>query len=110
MRCGVYYIINCLERSINGTVAKTYTLNFFIAFFKAIDNIINPALHTFDLYTINSISEGKDTLGDVTVKLKADGKSFVGRGLSTDTIEASIRAYLKAINKLQAYANVQKGE
>lgn len=80
------------------------------ASFKAIDNIINPAPHTFDLYTINSISEGKDTLGDVTVKLKADGKSFVGRGLSTDTIEASIRAYLKAINKLQAYAAVQKEE
>lgn len=72
------------------------------ASFKAIDTIINPGEHTFDLYTINSISEGKDTLGDVTVKLGADGKSYVGRGLSTDIIEASIIAYLTALNKMQA--------
>ena len=72
------------------------------ASFKAIDNIIKPGEHTFDVYTINSTSEGKDTLGDVTVKLSQNGKSFVGRGLSTDIIEASITAYIKAINKMQS--------
>lgn len=70
------------------------------ASFKAIDNIINPPEHTFEIYTINSISEGKDTLGDVTVKLSANGRTFVGRGLSTDIIQASITAYIKAISKM----------
>lgn len=71
------------------------------AAFKAIDKIIKPIEHTFDLYTINSISEGKDTLGDVTVKLIADNRSYIGRGLSTDIFEASILAYIKAMNKMQ---------
>lgn len=72
------------------------------ASFKAIDSIINPPEHTFDIYTINSISEGKDTLGDVSVKLKSGNRTFVGRGLSTDIIEASITAYITAINKMMA--------
>ena len=72
------------------------------AAFQAIDGIINPPEHTFDIYTINSISEGKDTLGDVTVKLSAENRTFVGRGLSTDIIEASIIAYINAANKMKA--------
>ncbi len=76
------------------------------ASFKAIDNIVNPVEHTLELYTINSTSEGKDTLGDVSVKLKAADKTYVGRGLSTDIIEASLKAYINAVNKMQA--SVQK--
>jgi len=72
------------------------------AAFKAVDRIVKPAEHTFDVYNIHSISEGKDTLGDVTVKLSAGGRSYTGKGLSTDVIEASLVAYLKAVNKLCA--------
>ena len=72
------------------------------AAFKAIDSIVNPPACTFDIYNIHSISEGKDTLGDVTIRIASDGKTYVGRGLSTDIIEASIKAYLIAINKLMA--------
>ncbi|MBQ9133672.1 MAG: 2-isopropylmalate synthase [Clostridia bacterium] len=72
------------------------------ASFKAIDNIVNPVEHTLELYTINSTSEGKDTLGDVSVKLKAGDRTYVGRGLSTDIIEASLKAYINAVNKMQA--------
>ena len=79
------------------------------ASFKAIDGIINPPEHTFDIYTINSISEGKDTLGDVSVKLKSGNRTFVGRGLSTDIIEASITAYITAVNKMMA-GNSAQGE
>ena len=71
------------------------------ASFKAIDKIVNPEAHTFKTYTIQSISEGKDTLGDVTVRLAAGGRTFTGKGLSTDIIEASILAYINAINKMQ---------
>ena len=72
---------------------------------SAIDRIIKPEAHTFEIYQINSISQGKDTLGDVHVTLKADGRSFTGHGLSTDIIEASILAYLSAANKLKAYSD-----
>ena len=71
------------------------------ASFNAIDKIVKPIPHSFELYTINSISEGKDTLGSVTVKLSAGNETFTGRGLSTDIIEASILAYIEAANKLQ---------
>ncbi len=76
------------------------------ASFKAIDNIVNPIEHTLELYTINSTSEGKDTLGDVSVKLKAGDRTYVGRGLSTDIIEASLKAYINAVNKMQAAQGV----
>ena len=41
--------------------------------------------------------------GDVTVKITAHNKTFTGRGLSTDIIEASVNAYLTAMNRMSAY-------
>ena len=80
------------------------------ASFNAIDKIIQPVEHSFEIFSINSISEGKDTLGDVTVKLSAGGRHFSGHGLSTDIIQASIVAYIEAANKLQAYHNKHQKE
>ena len=62
------------------------------AAYNAIDAIVKPSEHSFDIFNIHSISEGKDTLGDVTVKVNAYGRNFTGRGLSTDIMEASINA------------------
>lgn len=73
------------------------------AVFNAIDKIVKPVEHSFDIFSINSTSQGKDTLGDVTVKLKAQNRSFNGHGLSTDVIEASILAYIDATNKMQHF-------
>lgn len=71
------------------------------AAYKAIDKIMNPVPHVLEKYAINAVSEGKDTLGEATVRLKTeDGRKVNGRGLSTDIIEASIAAYLNAVNKL----------
>ena len=70
------------------------------AAFNAIDAIIQPKEHVFNIYQIASTSEGQDTLGDVTVKLLREGRTYTGRGLSTDVIEASIVAYIKALNRL----------
>lgn len=76
------------------------------AAYNAIDKIINPPEHTLDTYNIRAVSEGKDTLGEVLVKLKtADNRIYNGRGLSTDIIEASILAYLNAVNKLPEVAD-----
>ncbi len=73
------------------------------AAYNAIDMIMKPSEHSFDIFNIHSISEGKDTLGDVTVKVNAHGRTFTGKGLSTDIIEASVNAYLKALNRLAAF-------
>ncbi|MDO8730643.1 MAG: 2-isopropylmalate synthase [Candidatus Omnitrophota bacterium] len=51
-------------------------------------------------YVIQSVTSGKDALGEVTVKLSAKGQVEHGRAASTDIIEASGKAYLNAINRL----------
>ncbi|MDD5748540.1 MAG: 2-isopropylmalate synthase [Actinomycetota bacterium] len=51
-------------------------------------------------FTVEAITEGLDSLGDVTIQLDVGGKRVVGRGVSTDIVEASARAYLNALNKV----------
>jgi len=68
------------------------------AAFKVIEKVIEKDLKLID-YRINSISEGKDALGESIVVLDIDGKNYRGKGLSTDVIEASINAYVQAVNK-----------
>ena len=48
---------------------------------------------------MRSVTGGKDAQGEVVVKLDKDGRKIRGRGLSTDIVEASVRAYIDAINK-----------
>lgn len=69
------------------------------ASFKAIEKILGRD-YQLDDFSINSITEGEDALGDVMVRLNDNGEKFVGRGMSTDIIEASITAYINAINKM----------
>jgi len=70
------------------------------AAYKAIEQIAEMPLDLTD-YRINSVSDGEDALGEVTVKVASGGRSVRGRGLSTDVIESSILAYINAINKLK---------
>lgn len=51
-------------------------------------------------YTLRSVTEGKDALGEVSVKLRMEGVEVSARGTSTDVVEASVKAYITAINKL----------
>ncbi|MEX2269365.1 MAG: 2-isopropylmalate synthase [Acidimicrobiia bacterium] len=51
-------------------------------------------------FKVSSVTKGGDALGDVIVMLDADGAKVSGRGVSTDVVEASARAYLNAVNKL----------
>ena len=68
------------------------------ACYKAIDKITGMAGKLAD-YQIRSVTGGKDALGEVSVKVESKGRVFSGRGASTDIIEASIKAYVNAINK-----------
>jgi len=50
-------------------------------------------------YNVSAITEGLDAQGDVTIQLEIEGTRVFGRGVSTDIIQASAKAYLNAINK-----------
>lgn len=72
---------------------------------EAAINVINKIAglkgYVLDDYNIHSISEGRDALGEVIVKIKKpDGKKVTGRGLSTNVIESSILAYVDGVNKI----------
>ncbi|MBI1979652.1 MAG: 2-isopropylmalate synthase [Elusimicrobia bacterium] len=71
------------------------------ATYKAIDKIAGCTAKLED-YSLRSISSGKDALGEVTVRLDDAGAKMIGRGTSTDIIEASAKAYLSAVNRLLA--------
>jgi 2-isopropylmalate synthase len=51
-------------------------------------------------FTVSAVTGGGDALGDVVVQLDVDGMKVSGRGVSTDVVEASARAYLNAVNKV----------
>jgi 2-isopropylmalate synthase len=50
-------------------------------------------------FNVSSVTGGTDALGDVVVQLDIDGRRVTGRGVATDVVEASARAYLAAINR-----------
>ncbi|MFH0948211.1 MAG: 2-isopropylmalate synthase [Elusimicrobiota bacterium] len=67
--------------------------------YKAIEKIVGQEFKLAD-YSLKSISIGKDAVGEAIVKIEHKGKIFIGRGTSTDVIEASVKAYLSAINRI----------
>jgi len=69
------------------------------ATFKAIERAVNMDITLVDYY-LRAVTSGKDALGEVTVKITNNHRIFVGKGVSTDIIEASAKAYVNAINKL----------
>ncbi|OPF51956.1 2-isopropylmalate synthase [Clostridium baratii] len=69
------------------------------ALYNAVERAINKKLVLKD-YNINAITSGADALGEVIVKLSYDDKNVIGRSVSTNVIEASIMAYMNALNKI----------
>lgn len=72
------------------------------ACFNAIERALNikPELES---YHVRSVSSGRQALGEVVVRIRKNENSFTGRGVSTDVIEASVKAYLMALNQQHAY-------
>ena len=52
------------------------------------------------LYQVHAVTEGTDAQAEVSVRLEEDGKSVTARGADPDTLVASAKAYISAINKL----------
>ena len=71
------------------------------ACYKAINRLTGMAPELC-AYSVHSVTRGKDALGEATVKLRYRRAEVMGRGTSTDVIEASAKAYVNAINRLLA--------
>jgi 2-isopropylmalate synthase len=71
------------------------------AAFKAVEKIVNSGASLL-LYSVNAITTGTDSLGEVTVRLDSNGIIVNGSGADTDIIVASVKAYLDALNLLAA--------
>ena len=69
------------------------------AIFNAIKNLF-PHNADLQLYQVHAVTQGTDAQAEVSVRLHEDGKTVVGRGADTDTLVASARAYIAALNRL----------
>ncbi|MCX5715836.1 MAG: 2-isopropylmalate synthase [Candidatus Omnitrophica bacterium] len=78
------------------------------ACYKAVDKITGLKGKLSD-YAIRSVTSGKDALGEVSIRVVIKDREISARGASTDIIEASIKAYLNAINKIIGKTEKAKG-
>jgi 2-isopropylmalate synthase len=61
-------------------------------------------------YTVEAVTEGEDALGEVTVMLRAAGRLATGQGVATDILEASARAYVRALSNALEGAATREAE
>ncbi len=71
------------------------------ATFKAIESIVCSGAD-LQLFSVNAITSGTDSQGEVSVRLAKSGRVVNGHGADTDIVIASAKAYLNALNKLRA--------
>jgi 2-isopropylmalate synthase len=71
------------------------------AAFKAVERLVNSGAE-LNLYSVNAITSGSDSQGEVTVRLARNGYIVNGSGADTDIVVASVKAYLHALNLLEA--------
>jgi len=69
------------------------------AIFNGLKQVI-PHKAKLLLYQVHAVTEGTDAQAEVSVRLSEDGKTVVGLGADTDTLVASAKAYINALNKL----------
>ncbi len=69
------------------------------AAFKAIESIVQSNTE-LQLYSVNNITSGTDSQGEVTVRLEQGGRIVNGQGADTDIVIASAKAYVNALNKI----------
>jgi 2-isopropylmalate synthase len=74
------------------------------AIFNAIHALV-PHEAVLELYQVHAVTEGTDAQAEVSVRLSNDGRSFTSRGADPDTLVASAKAYLGALNKMTSRRN-----
>ncbi|OAN49792.1 2-isopropylmalate synthase [Paramagnetospirillum marisnigri] len=90
-----------LELSVDGVVKEVRATGDgpVDATFNAIKALF-PHEARLQLYQVSAVTQGTDAQAEVTVRLEENGKSVNGQGAETDTLVASARAYVNALNKL----------
>jgi len=73
------------------------------ACFKAIEKLTNTGVN-LQLYSVNAITTGTDSQGEVTVRVEKDGRIVNGQGADTDIVIASAKSYINALNKITSSA------
>ncbi|MDA8189401.1 MAG: 2-isopropylmalate synthase [Dehalococcoidales bacterium] len=76
------------------------------AVYKAINRVIKVENRLTE-FSVQSVTAGIDAIGEVTIKVEGDGRTFTGRSAATDIIVASAKAYMHALNKLLAARGVE---
>jgi len=71
------------------------------AVYKAINRLVRVPNELTE-FSVKSVTEGIDAIGEVTIRIESDGQKYSGRGAHTDIIVASARAYMNALNRLLA--------
>ena len=71
------------------------------AVFLAIEELTGITVVCRD-FNVHSVTVGKDAQGEVMVEVEHEGQLYRGRGVSTDSVEASAKAFLGAINRIAA--------
>jgi 2-isopropylmalate synthase len=82
------------------------------AAFRAIEKLVNSGTE-LQLYSVNNITSGTDSQGEVTVRLQVGGRIVNGQGADTDIVIASAKSYINAINKIikpESRAHPQMGD
>jgi 2-isopropylmalate synthase len=77
------------------------------AVYKAINRVVNIPNQLIE-FSVKSVTAGIDAMGEVTIRLRHEGRIYSGHAANTDIIVASARAYLSALNRL--YAALQQQE
>jgi 2-isopropylmalate synthase len=71
------------------------------AVYRAINRIVKVPNQLIE-FSVESITEGIDAMGDVTIRIRSGDKIYTGRGAATDIVVASAKAYMNALNRLLA--------
>jgi 2-isopropylmalate synthase len=69
------------------------------AVYKAINRIVGIPNRLTE-FTVKSVTEGIDAIGEVLIRIESEGVTYTGRGAATDIIVASAKAYMNALNRL----------
>jgi len=75
------------------------------AVYKAINRLVGVP-NTLTEFTVKSVTEGIDAIGEVLIRIESEGITYTGRGADTDIIVASGKAYMNALNRLLAAKKV----
>ena len=71
------------------------------AVYKAINRLVGVPNELTE-FTVKSVTEGIDAIGEVLIRIESEGVTYTGRGADTDIIVASAKAYMNALNRLLA--------